>query len=198
MSKNWDELKKYQVLGANLQNILGGFGSFTLIASKLLLEEGIGTPDESMMVNFEPDRWYPLDRFLRVFDRIHAEFGNFTLRQVGMHVPQNAQFPSHIVDIMDVFEIMDVGYYLNHGLNDEAMFDPATGEMKDGLGHYRATATGDKRISVQASTPYPCPFDEGIVTALSQRFEPSATVLHDKASCRSRGDDSCTYHVSWK
>lgn len=198
MSKNWEELKKYQVIGANLQNILAGFGSFTLIASKFLLEEGIGTPDDSMMVKFEPDKWYPLDRFLRVFDRIHAEFGNFTLRQVGLHVPKNAQFPPHVTDIMGIFTIMDAGYYLNHGINGQSMFNPATGEMKDGLGHYRATPSGQNRISVEASNPYPCPFDEGLVTALAQRFKPTATVVHDKATCRSRGGDSCTYHVSWK
>jgi hypothetical protein len=196
---NKDGLKNYQVLGANLQNIMGGFGSFTLVASKFLLEEGIGTPDETMMVQFEPQKWYPLDRFLRVFDRIHAEFGNFTLRQVGLHAPKNAVLPPQVDSIHKAFATFDMGYYLNHGFNGKPMFNPATGEMLDGIGHYMVKQSPTpNRIVLETDNPYPCPFDEGAVTALAQRFVPSAVVTHDKASCRMRGGATCTYIVTWK
>ncbi len=51
---------------------------------------------------------------------------------------------------------------------------------------------------MECSTPYPCAFDEGIVTGLAQRFEPTATVAHDRKGCRKRGDPSCNYNVTWK
>ncbi|MDY7229356.1 hypothetical protein [Hyalangium rubrum] len=199
MVKNRDDFKDYQVLGANLQNIMGGFGSFTLIASKFLLEEGIGTADEMMMVQFKPDGWYPLDRFLRVFDRIHAEFGNFTLRQVGVHVPKNAVFPPQVTDLLSAFKTMDMGYYMNHGYKGQPLFNPDTGEMKEGIGHYKPTVGAvANRITVESTTSYPCPFEEGMVTALAQRFKPTAIVTHDKSNCRSRNGSSCVYSVSWK
>ncbi|MDY7224779.1 hypothetical protein [Hyalangium rubrum] len=196
---NRDDLKQFQVLGANLQNIMGGFGSFTLIASKFLLEGGIGTPDDTMMAQFEPARWYPLDRFLRIFDRIHAEFGNFTLRQVGLHVIKAAQLPPHINDINAMFGSMDVAYHLNHALNEQSMFDLATMKMSEGIGHYKPLITpGTNKITVVADTPYPCPFDEGVVAGAAQKFKPAATIVHDRAACRARNAPSCTYHVSWK
>jgi len=196
---NRDDFKQYQVLGANLQSIMQGFGSFTLIASKILLSEGIGTPDDTMMVQFDPTGWYPLDRFLRAFDRIHGEFGNYTLRQVGLHIPKNSVFPPQVVDIYSGFATLDIGYHINHGFNGTAMFDPATGKLTEGIGHYRYTPIkGANKITVEGQTPYPCPFDEGLVTSLAQRFKPTATVIHDKAECRSRDGAKCTYHVSWK
>jgi hypothetical protein len=196
---NKDDLKQYQVLGSNLQSIMGGFGSFTLIASKFLLSEGIGTADETMMAQFEPQQWYPLDRFLRVFDRIHAEFGNYTLRQVGIHVPKTAALPPQVSDIHAAFGFMDAVYHLNHGFKNQPMFNPATGEIAEGIGHYKfVPVPGANLIKVDVDVPYPCPFDEGLVIALAQRFKPAATITHDKASCRSRGGNNCVYHVTWK
>lgn len=197
---NKESLKNFQVIGGSLQPIMGGFGSFTLLASKFLLEEGIGTPDETMMAQLEADKWYPMDRWVSVFDRIHTEFGNFTLRQVGLHVPKHAVTPPQIRDVFTAIQFMDVGYHLNHGINNQPMFNLQTGEMKDGIGHYKTipAPAGVNKISCEVDSPYPCPFDEGLLTAMAQKFKPTATVVHDKASCRSRGGNSCTYHITWK
>jgi hypothetical protein len=198
---NREDLKQYQVLGLNLQAIMGGFGSFTLIASKFLLEEGIGTPDDTMMVQFEPNTWYPLDRFLGVFDRINAEFGNFTLRQVGLHVIKvaTAQLPPHITDLVSLLASQDAVYHMNHAKNGQAMFNPQTGQIMEGIGHFRHTVgPGPNKVSVETDNPYPCAFDEGLLTGIALRFKPKSMVAHDKASCRSRGGKSCTYHITWK
>jgi hypothetical protein len=196
---NKEDLKKYQVLGSSIQSTLGGFGSFTLLASKFLLEEGLGTPDETMMAQLNPDQWYPLDKWVRLFDRIHAEFGNFTLRQVGMHIPKHVDYPPHIMDIPGAIKFLDVGYHLQHSINGQPMFNPQTGEMTEGIGHYKVVgAPTPTKISCEVDSPYPCPFDEGLITAFAQKFKPSAALTHDKAGCRSRGGASCTYHITWK
>jgi hypothetical protein len=195
-----DDLKQYQVLGANLQATMGGFGSFTRIASKFLLEEGIGTADDTGMAHLVAEQWYPLDKWLRAFDRIHAEFGSFTLRQVGLHVPRNSKIPPQMKDVHTAIQFLDVGYHFNHGINGEPMFNLATGEMKEGIGHYKYIGypAGTNKVSCEVQAPYPCPFDEGLVTAAAQLFKPAATVMHDKASCRTRGGASCTYHITWR
>jgi hypothetical protein len=196
---NRDDLKDYQILGANMQIVMAGFGSFTMIASKFLLGEGIGTPDENMIAQFDSQKWYPVDRILRVFDRIQAEFGNFTLRQVGMHVNKYVPLPPHVVDIPSAFLSLDAGYHLNHAKSGVPMFNPATGEQVDGIGHYKINYTkGTTTLSAVSTSIYSCAFDEGMMVALAQRFKPTAIVTHDKASCRARGGATCTYHVNWK
>jgi hypothetical protein len=199
MPPNRDNLQGLGNLGANMNAIMGGFGSFTLIASKLLLSEGIGTPDASMIAQFEPSAWYPTDRILRVFDHIQAEFGDFTLRQVGLQVLKVAPLPPQIVDLTSAYEMLDAAAHMNHGRNGVPLFDPATGVMQEGIGHYKWIHTkGTNKGTIESTTIYPCPFDEGLVTGAAQRFKPAAIITHDKASCRNRGGDRCLYHVSWK
>ena len=151
------------------------------------------------MAVIEPEKWYPLDGFLTAFDRIGAEFGDFTLRQVGIHIVKTAKYPPAYRDIFTAFQNMDVGYHFNHGKGDKSLFNPETGQIGDGIGHmlFKPGQT-KKQVIMECTTPYPCAFDEGIVTGLAQRFEPTATEMHDRKSCRKRGEPSCSYVVTWK
>src|SRR5689334_12920745 len=60
--QNPDDYKGYFILGANVRVILDGFGTFTLLASKILLESGLGTMDADGVGHavINPDQWYPL------------------------------------------------------------------------------------------------------------------------------------------
>jgi hypothetical protein len=199
--QNPDDYKDFQILGANLKAILAGFGSFTLLASKILLELGLGTIDAEGigMAEIDPDKWYPLDRFVRAFDRISSEFGDYTLRQVGQNIPKNAAYPPSYRDLATALGTLDMGYHFNHGKNNQPMFNPQTGEMVEGIGHMATKPVAGKKLIVcEVDTPYPCSFDEGIVSGLAQRFEPTATVTHDPKSCRKKGAKSCIYNVTWK
>lgn len=82
----------------------------------------------------------------------------------------------------------------------EPMFNPASGAMAEGIGHYgyEHVAGQNKLVSV-CENPYPCAFDLGILTVMAERFESSARVAHDGAQpCRKRGANSCTYSITWK
>ncbi len=94
---------------------------------------------------------------------------------------------------------MDIAYHLNHRKNGAPMFDPATGTMLDGIGHYKTEfLEKERRAIVVCEEPYPCEFDRGLVAALAARFEPMAKTAHDNdAPCRKKGESSCTYVVSW-
>jgi hypothetical protein len=201
--KDPSEFKDYQILGANVQVILDGFGSFTLLASKILLELGLGKVDSEGigMATLTPTEWYPLDAFLKAFQRIGAEFGDFTLRQAGIHINKVAVVPPDFFQkgIINAFAVVDFPYHMNHAHNGKPMFDPATGQMAEGIGHFASKPLeGKKQLLCVVDTPYPCAFDEGIVVGMAQRFDPQAKVTHDPKSCRKRGADSCTYSVSWK
>lgn len=198
--QNHVDAGQVQVLGANLQIVIDGFQSFTILANNILLEEGLGTDDGTGTVRFEAGSWYSLPRWLRTLKRIGNEFGHFLLYQSGMTTPKNAVFPPTVTDIHSALQCIDVAYHMNHALHGEAMFSPNTGEMREGIGHYRYTnVPGQKLITIESSTPYPCDFDQGIIIAMAQRFEPSARLTHaDPKLCRKSGGVCCTYHISWR
>jgi len=97
-------------------------------------------------------------------------------------------------------QCIDVAYHMNHAVRGEAMFSPSTGKLREGIGHYRYVhAAGKNLITLESSTPYPYEFDQGIIIAMAQRFEPTARLTHDAFKpCRKSGGGSCTYHVTWK
>lgn len=191
---------QFQVLGANLQIVIDGFGSFTLIANRILLEEGLGTDDGRGAVKFQADKWYSLDRWLNALRRIGNEFGDALLHQSGMTTPKNAVFPPTVTDIRSALQCIDIAYHMNHSVLGEPMFNPNSGQMLEGIGHYGyAHVAGSSLITIESTTPYPCDFDQGIIIAMAQRFQSSAVLTHDASRpCRKHGSERCTYHVTWK
>ena len=104
-----------------------------------------------------------------------------------------------------VEEGIDVAYHMNHrNGRQEIMYDPQrTPARLDGIGSYRCDFAPDKREAVLVcDNPYPCQFDQGIITEMVHRFKPQdslyARVNHvSGVPCRKRGDASCTYQVRW-
>ncbi|MCY1075930.1 hypothetical protein [Archangium lansingense] len=193
------KLENIQVLGANLSNVLNAFGSFQLLASRIMLEEGLGSESAEGIVQFDRDRWYPVARWLATFERIGREYGESMLGQVGLAVPKNAIFPPFVTDIDSAIKSIDIAYHMNHALNGAPMFSPTTGTMTEGIGHYGyLRVPGKKQIIAECNNPYPCPFDLHLIQAMAQRFESTATVTHDPTKpCRKHGGASCTYVVRW-
>ncbi len=191
---------QFQVLGSNLQIVLDGFKSFTIIANKLLLEEGLGADDGYGSVRFEANSWYSLKDWLNTLERIGKEFGHLLLYQLGMTTPKNAVFPPTVTDIHSAMKCIDVAYHMNHAMQGEAMFSPNTGDMREGIGHYGYShVPGKKLITIESSTPYPCDFDQGIIIAMAHRFQPTARITHDVSKpCRKSGGHSCAYHITWR
>jgi hypothetical protein len=200
--QNPEDYKNIQILGAVVQVVLDGFGSFTLLASKILLESGLGKMDAEGvgMAQLEPTKWYPLSSFLSAFQRIGAEFGDFTLKQSGQTVHKNATVPpEYLTAMVKTFQVLDMGYHLNHAIDGKPMFNPQTGEMTEGIGHFKyREVPGKKQIIVEVDTPYPCAFDEGICLGISQRYDQSSKVTHDPKICRKKGSPICIYNITWK
>ena len=82
------------------------------------------------------------------------------------------------------------------------MFDPSSGDMLEGIGHYGYEKAGETSAVMTCGNPYPCDFDRGIIDAMARAFKPADSlfikVRHDDTQpCRKNGADACTYRVQW-
>jgi hypothetical protein len=198
MNLDNDTLKDIDVFGANINIVFESFGSFTIVASSFLLAEGIGKASPTGEAVVDQNSWYPLKGWLGVFERIREAMGGDPLHRAGLAVPRNAVFPPHVKGIRDALGSLDIAYHMNHRNRGEVMFDPNTGSMLEGIGHYDFRAGTGNTATMICTNPYPCEFDKGIITSVAQRFESKSTVVHeDRMPCRKSGGAACTYTIKW-
>jgi hypothetical protein len=156
----------------------------------------MGRDDGEGNLVLPPGDWLSLYQYLRALRRIEKEVGASVLLAAGQTVPKYAQFPPSIVDAYGALESMDIAYYMNHRKNGQALFNPASGTIEDDIGHYVYRGKkGDARVEIVSDTPYPCPYDNGIILGLAQRYQPKAKVTHG-SECRSKDGEKCTYVVT--
>lgn len=188
-----------EVYGVSIHAIVEAFKLFPSIALKRLATHGIGTTQTKGSVMIDTDAWYPQQAWLDAFKDIANSVGTQALFQIGHHVPKHAVFPPSVNDIYSGVQSIDIAYHMNHKKRGKPMFDPSTGVMTEGIGHYGYTpVAGQHLIRSVCQNPYPCEFDHGIITAIAQRFEKRARVDHDPAApCRKREGESCTYVIQW-
>jgi hypothetical protein len=187
-----------EVNGQTVYSVIDGLGKFKSMAKKYLLQVGIG---EMVDNEYEIDLngWYSHDNWLKAFESIAKDIGDNTLFQIGLAIPRNAKFPPWVNNIENAIKSIDIAYHMNHRKDDKELFDPQTGKMTEGIGHYGFELIQDKKLIIsECKNPYPCKFDQGIITAMAKRFETNANVIHDDAKpCRKNGADSCTYIITW-
>ncbi|MBF0544973.1 MAG: hypothetical protein HQM08_11090 [Candidatus Riflebacteria bacterium] len=183
-----------EINGETTYSIVDGMGVFRICALEILAKYGITKPKKGF--------WYSQQAWLDSFKEISAMLGPTTLFAIGKKIPANAIFPPSIDNIDKALQAIDVAYHMNHRLTGVVMFNPGTGKMLEGIGHYQYNKIGDNKVKMFCDNPYPCEFDRGIIEAMAQKFKSetssSAVTVHDDSCpCRRKGGDSCTYHVTW-
>ena len=175
-----------EVNGQTVYSVVEGFAIFKKVPSDILLTLGIGTPGPDGIVALQEGEWVPQERWLRAFKEIGDVVGAGALYGIGLKIPECALFPPWVADVHSAIKSVDVAYHLNHRRAGSVMFDPATNTMQEGIGHYGySPVPGERRIVSKCSTPYPCDFDKGILTAMARRFAPKAWVDHaEPETCR--------------
>ncbi len=187
-----------EVNGKSIYSVIESFSIARWLPGKILSECGIGklTADAHLLIDAES--WYSQKSWMRALDRIAREAGPRFLRRIGERIPENAKFPAWVRDVRGAIRSVDVAYHMNHRRDGQVMFDAETGAMLEGIGHYGyKEVPGEDRVLSECRTPYPCPMDEGILSAMASRFEPHAKVAHATSDCRSQGDAACTYAITW-
>ena len=168
-----------EVNGETVLSIVDGMGAFRNKALAILKKNGIEDP--------KPGQWYLQQAWLDSFKEIADSLGAATLYQIGMKIPENANFPPQVNDPHSGIAAIDMAYHMNH----------RGGE----IGKYGYEKTGDKSVTSVCPNPYPCDFDKGIIFAMANKFKPPGSVVkveHDDSQpCRKKGGESCTYKITW-
>ena len=153
-------------------------------------------------IDLSTQKWFKQQDWLNAFRQIAEEIGQMNLFQIGKAIIDNAQFPP-ISGLEEGLRSIDVAYHMNHRLNGKELFNPATGQMEEGIGHYQLTEfdTEAKKAVMVCNNPYPSKFDEGIIVQIVRRFKAKpgreSVTLDPTKPTRTKGADSCTYNISW-
>ncbi|MFH0825778.1 MAG: hypothetical protein V2B18_23735 [Pseudomonadota bacterium] len=174
-----------EVLGEVIAAFIAGFPEGTeKMGSAVLEKHGIRNP--------RPGEWYPLQSFLEAMKEIADLFGGYILTRIGERIAFNAVLPPGLNSLDQCLKSIDVAYHMNH----------RGGE----IGHYRYSQEGVQgglnRALMVCPNCYPCFFDLGVIEGFSRRFKPEGAVgvvvRHDDSRpCRRKGDNECTYIISW-
>jgi len=147
-------------------------------------------------------KWYPQQNWLDAFRDFNDSVGPWTLRLIGRSIPENANWPGKITTVKEAIRSIDTAYHMNHRLNGELLYNPDTGEKKDGIGHYGYRETEDPLTLISVcQNPYPCEFDMGIIEATAAKFSEKGAVSikhKNEKKCRKFGVESCTYIIQLK
>lgn len=151
----------------------------------------------------EEGAWNDLQSLLSALQEVEQTIGEMNLFLIGKSVIEGTSFPP-MDSLKNALESIDIAYHMNHRKNGQVMFNPNTGQMMDGIGHYHLTRFDEvKREAVMVChTPYPSKFEEGLVLQVARTFKPKEAVqirvsLDDSKETRRKGGETCTFNIKW-
>jgi predicted hydrocarbon binding protein len=169
-------MSQMQALGKSINAILDAF------VSKQLAEEIVA---ESFGTIIQPNSFYPVESFLEALAKIEDEYGELVLRSIGKKMMSNAEWPQNVNDLESVLQSINAAYQMNTRPNDPSI-----------IGSYKFQKISDKSFTITCDNPYPCVFDEGIITGAAKAFDKKARISHKEGSCRKNGNRHCVYEIS--
>jgi hypothetical protein len=185
----------FDVWGVSLLGHVHAFKQYPTVLEKLLERTGITTKlDPETLATY----WIPMPAWIQLTHGVAAEVGASTAYSIGRKIAEAAPLPPEIDSITAVLMGVDVSYHMHHRKDGVVMFDPATGSLLEGIGHYRCELQeGNTAATMTCDNPYSCDLDRGILAGFAGRFEPAVSVTHSGDGCRKKGDEACIYFVQW-
>ena len=181
-----------EVKGQSVLSVIHGMGDFEPTARDILAHNGIRDP--------RPDAWYPQQRWLDAFREIADTIGGRSLQAIGKAMVEHGDLSAEAEGIADGLRRLDIGYHESHRLAGRVLYDPWTGELSEGIGHYQVADVGERSVRLLVDSPLPCAFDMGLIRAIAHGCQPAdarSIAVEHGLTCRSDGAPACLYVVSW-
>ncbi|MDI3281929.1 hypothetical protein [Polyangium sp. 15x6] len=191
-------LSRFAASGAIITSYLDAFKAFPDAPQAVFAKYGLGRVGPSGEFEILPA--CPLDKVIAAMNELFTVIGPQKGFEMGAQVVNHAAVPPGATsDIVTALQTFDAGYHLNHLEDGVPMFDPQTGTMRDGIGHYKCVSSSRHRAVMEVDSPYNCDLDRGIIQAWARRFERTALITHlEPTVCRKTRAPRCRYEVSWK
>jgi len=164
------------------------------IRNKILLKHNI---------DINNGQWFKMQDWLNAFQEISEDLGEFNLFLTGKAVIETAMLPP-MNSLEEALHSLNIGYHMNHKVNDQPAFNPETGQLLDGVGCYEVVSFDEenRKSVVQHTSPYPWKLVLGVITEFVSRFspigsEPNVVVDDSPEALELRKHDSYTYLISW-
>ncbi len=158
-------------------------------------ERRVRNPLVTLLTNVRAGQAW-LDSFTAIAERL----GGGALVKIGRAIPEHARWPPGIRTVHEGLASIDVAYHLNHRIEGRVLYDPLSGRLEEGIGHYRYERHGPRSALLLCHNPYPCAFDLGIIQAVVERLHEAGqapSVQHSSGPCRQAGGETCTYLATW-
>jgi len=159
-----------------------GMGRF----SDAYRERAIAALAEAGIRDPSPDEWYPQQAWLDAFETIATDLQPHVLDRLGEQLPDVADWPQESATVSGGLRGIDEAYRRNH----------RGGE----IGEYRFERIDERAGEVTCHTPYPCPFDRGLIRGVATEHAPVDSFVFIEETgpnCRREGGEACTYTVYW-
>jgi len=182
--------KNIKTIGDAIHGFTDGLGNYKDTGVEILAKHGL--------VDIKRGEWYSLADYLKAFAELDKLLGNSALYSVGERILENAVMPPEFNSIEKGLELLNIAFHMNHAIDGTPMFDPKAGKITEGIGNYKVKIINSGEAEITVDNPYPTSFDEGLISALAQKFNPASMVsLVEEKSSRSKGGDVDVYSVQW-
>jgi hypothetical protein len=157
---------------------------------------------EKYGLHMEEGAWNDLQSLLDAMKEIAETIGEMNLFMIGKELMEGAKFPP-MDNLETALKSIDVAYHMNHRKNGKVMFDPETGTMTEGIGHYKLERFDEqkKEAVMVCHTPYPSKFEEGLIIQVARTFKPQGSFLKvrldETKETRRKGGETCTFIINW-
>jgi len=138
----------------------------------ILDEHGIDQPDP------QPQEWYSLEKFIRILELIGTDVGENALTKVGEATPEFADWTSDPTSPAEALESLTDVYNEIH---------------KNADGEYSFEQTGEDEGRVISTTPYPDPWERGVLKGSAEKYVSHFTRINTIEPSENR----VVFEVSW-
>lgn len=182
--------------------IEAGGNALPIVALGALSKQRKNEIIEKYGLSTEEGAWNDLQSLLDAMKEISDSIGEMNLFMIGKEVMEGAAFPP-MDGLESALRSIDVAYHMNHRKNKKPMFDPATGQMTEGIGHYELIRFDDanREAFLVCHTPYPSKFEEGLIVQIARTFKPEGSFLKVQLDTtketRREGGERCTFKITW-